>query len=224
MLIAAQRSDPHRARLYVQMPSFLVRRDQPAGTERGPGSKLSAIAWMGRAGSAVRLLPDAQTQMTCSPVVFSLINLSLANECLEKWGHRMGPLRRANTSAQWCHALFAEGAPVLITTTSSLIREVVAASDGLLTRENTIELSRLCAIRSGLCRVGLRLWREFVFPDLGYKYAISYQDAELHNGNTYRFDGWRVLGKSSSGTDKRSGRKGRKKVIWVWPELPQQPQ
>ena len=49
-----------------------------------------------------------------------------------------------------------------------------------------------------------------------YTHAISYQDADLHNGDTYRFDGWKREGYSSSGNDSRSGRKGRNKWIWVW--------
>jgi hypothetical protein len=85
-----------------------------------------------------------------------------------------------------------------------------------MTRANTIELARLCASRSGLCRVALRLWREGVFPLFGVQYAMSYQDADLHSGNTYRFDGWRRVAFSSSGTDQRSGRKGRRKWIWQW--------
>ncbi len=44
----------------------------------------------------------------------------------------------------------------------------------------------------------------------------SYQDADMHSGNTYRFDGWTRIGFSSSGTDIRSGRKGRRKWIWHW--------
>ena len=91
----------------------------------------------------------------------------------------------------------------------------------MLVRDNTIELARLCATRSGLCRVALRLWREFVFPTLGYQVAVSYQDADLHNGSTYRFDGWRRVGFSRGGSvDQRTGRVGRNKWIWVWPDLP----
>ncbi len=156
-----------------------------------------------------------------APICFSPIPLGLANDCLEQWGHRMGPLRRGKSGALGCHALFDDGLPVLVVIVSSLIRETVAASNGLLTRRNTVELSRLCAARPGLCRVGLRLWREFVFPKLGYAYAVSYQDADLHTGATYRFDGWKVLGNSRSGTDTRSGRKGRRKRIWIWPGLPE---
>lgn len=108
------------------------------------------------------------------------------------------------------------GQIVAVATSSSLIRECVGGGLKHLTRQNTIELSRLCAARSGLCRVMIRLWREFVFPQLGYEYAISYQDADLHTGNTYRFDGWKREARSRSGTDSRSGRKGRDKWIWVW--------
>ena len=149
------------------------------------------------------------------PVTFEEISLDAANECLTAWGHRMGPLLRANESGTH-YALRHEGRPVAVTMTSTLIRERVGGGLTHLTRENCMELSRLCAIRPGLCRVALRLWREFVFPSLGVPFAISYQDADLHNGNTYRFDGWKRMAYSHSGTDKRSGRKGRNKWIWVW--------
>lgn len=148
-------------------------------------------------------------------ITFEEIKLDEANDYLIKWGHKMGPLLRGNSSGIH-YALMHEGRPVAVAMTSTLIRERVGGGLVHLTRENTCELSRLCAIRPGLCRVALRLWREFVLPNLGYQYAISYQDADLHNGNTYRFDGWERQAFSSSGTDSRSGRKGRRKWIWVW--------
>jgi antitoxin VapB len=148
-------------------------------------------------------------------VTFDSISLGRANECLTAWGHRMGPLQRGNQRG-WHFALFFGGKPVAVTMTSTLIRECVGGGLRHLTRDNCIELSRLCAERPGLCRVALRLWREFAFPLLDYRYAISYQDANLHSGNTYRFDGWRRVGYSHSGTDTRSGRRGRNKWIWVW--------
>jgi hypothetical protein len=148
-------------------------------------------------------------------VAFEDVSLAEANVMLTSWGHKMGPLARGNQGAT-CHALMHEGLPVAVTTASNLISGVVGSCPWM-TRENTIELSRLCASRSGLCRVALRLWREFVFPALGYEYAVSYQDADLHNGHTYRFDGWERVGRSRSGTDTRSGRPGRDKWIWAWP-------
>ena len=141
--------------------------------------------------------------------------LEQANDLLDRWGHKMGMLKRGNQGA-WCHVLLHEGEPVAVTTTSYLIAPRVGGAHHL-TRENTVELSRLCAARSGLCRVMLRMWREFVFPQLGFEYAISYQDADLHNGNTYRFDGWERVSFARSGTDTRSGRPGRNKWVWVWP-------
>lgn len=150
-------------------------------------------------------------------IAFDSIPLDVANDCLTRWGHRMGPVCRP-MGALTQHALLLEGAPVAVVTTSTLIRQNVGGGLHHLTRANTVELSRLCADRPGLCRVALRLWREFVFPALGYPSAISYQDADLHTGNTYRFDGWRRLAFArAGGKDPRSGRVPRDKWVWAWP-------
>lgn len=150
-------------------------------------------------------------------VTFEPVDLLEANQLLAAWGHRMGPCKRGN-SRGWSHVLRHEGEPVAVTITASLIRENVGGGCDWLTRENTIELARLCAVRPGLCRVALRLWREFVFPTLGKAYAMSYQDADLHTGATYKNDGWKRCGTiARSGTDSRSGRKGRNKWVWVYP-------
>lgn len=148
---------------------------------------------------------------------FDAISLHEANRLLQSWGHRMGALERGNSAALHCHALLVAGKPVGLACTSSLIREHVGGGLAHLTRANAIELSRLCAAEPWACRVVLRLWRELVFPGLGAAVAISYQDADLHTGNTYRFDGWRRAGFSHSGKDSRTGRQGRNKYIWVWP-------
>ncbi len=146
----------------------------------------------------------------------SAIPLHQANDLLVQWKHRMGPLLRGKSGALHVHALLAHGSPVAIATTSSLIAPCVGGGLGHLTRSNTVELSRLCASVSWANRVMLRLWRELVFPATGMQYAISYQDADMHTGNTYRFDGWARVGFSHSGKDTRSGRPGRNKWIWVW--------
>jgi antitoxin VapB len=153
-------------------------------------------------------------------VSYEPIPLGEANKCLVEWGHKMGELRRGKQGAASCHALIHDGRAVAVTTANTLIRPVVGGGCSWMTRENTIELSRLCAARGGLCRVALRLWREFVFPTMGYEFAVSYQDADSHNGNTYRFDGWERVGYAHSGTDTRSGRPGRDKWVWVWPGKP----
>ena len=131
----------------------------------------------------------------------------------------MGACNRPNARI-WAHALFHEGHPCAVTITAALIRERVGGGAIHLTRHNTIELARLCADRRSLCRVALRLWREFVFPHLGYEWAMSYQDAAIHSGNIYRFDGWTLLPAiARSGPDTRSGRLGRAKRVWVWKAL-----
>lgn len=147
-------------------------------------------------------------------LTFDAIPLPEANDCLLRWGHKMGALLRGNQGA-CCYALRHDGVPVSVATASTLIAPVVGGAPHL-TRDNTIELSRLCAERGGLCRITLRLWREFVFPTMGYEWAMSYQDADLHTGNTYRFDGWKRVAFSHSGTDTRSGRPGRDKWVWIW--------
>lgn len=147
-----------------------------------------------------------------SPVTFETISRDVLNDCLVEWGHRMGPVRRP--SRGWSHGLACDGRLLAVVATDTLIRPRVAG----FSRRWAVELSRLCAARSDLCRVALRLWRSFVFPalgaDRGYRWAISYQD--LHSGNLYRFDGWVRLATSRSGTDPRTGRKGRRKVVWGW--------
>ena len=148
-------------------------------------------------------------------VSFEPVQLAEANAMLVAWDHKMGACMRGKALG-WSHALIHEGKPVAVTITANLIRECVGGAP-YLTRENTIELARLCAVRGGLCRVVLRLWREFIFPALPYQFAISYQDANLHNGNTYRFDGWERVSRSRSGPDTRSGRIGRDKWVWLWP-------
>jgi antitoxin VapB len=143
------------------------------------------------------------------------IELDIANKLLVEWKHKMGALERGDQGA-WCHALLHNGEPVAVTTASYLISARVGNAP-MLVRENTVELSRLCAARPGLCRVMLRMWREFVFPTLKFPYAMSYQDADAHTGNTYRFDGWKRVAYARSGPDTRSGRPGRNKWVWVWP-------
>lgn len=149
-----------------------------------------------------------------APVVFEAITRDDLNACLLAWGHKMGEVRRPTRG--WSHGLHHDGRLLAVVATDALIRERVAG----FTRHEAIELSRLCAMEPGLCRVVLRLWRMFVFPELcairGCRWAVSYQDAVLHRGDLYRFDGWIRLGASRSGTDSRSGHSGRRKGIWGW--------
>jgi len=147
------------------------------------------------------------------------IELHQANELLTLWLHKMGPLLRGNSGALHVHALFVHNQPVALATTSSLICARVGGGLGHITRDNGVELSRLCASEPWACRVMLRLWRETIFPATGKRYAISYQDSDIHTGNTYRFDGWKREAWARGTPDLRSGRKGRNRYIWVWDRM-----
>lgn len=148
-------------------------------------------------------------------VSFDTIGIEDMNRCLVAWGHKMGPLNRPGMEA-WFYGLRSHGKLVAVTAASRLPAETC----GGFTRDQALELSRICAIAPDWCRVALRLWRQTVFPLLcrarGYQWAISYQDSALHSGDLYRFDGWVRIAFSHSGTDRRSGRAGRDKWIWAW--------
>lgn len=155
--------------------------------------------------------------MLINPLIsFDAITLDELNACLSAWGHQMGPFHRPDVGAARFHGLRHDGRLVAVVAADALVTPAVAG----LSRAEAIELARVCAERPDLCRVALRLWREFVFPPIcaarGCAWALSYQDAALHTGNLYRFDGWVQVGRSSSGTDPRRGKKGRRKVIWGW--------
>lgn len=150
-------------------------------------------------------------------VTFEPFDMADANRCLDKWGHKMGACRRGATArggGSFAHALNIGGQVVGVTVTSELIRETVAGAPHI-TRENGIELARVCASRRDVCRVLVRLWRLAVLANLPHEWGVSYQDAALHSGDLYRFDGWTRGAWSHSGMDARSGRKGRDKWIWT---------
>jgi hypothetical protein len=152
-------------------------------------------------------------------VAFDAITLDEINRCLVDWNHKMGPLQRPDFGFARFHGLRHSGALVAVVATDQLIPPETCG----LRRDEAMELTRLCACRPDLCRVALRLWREFVFPALssawGMPWAISYQDRRLHKGDVYRFDGWVPVGQTRSGTDTRGpagGRVGRNKTVWGW--------
>lgn len=145
---------------------------------------------------------------------FDSIDMDAANRLLIDWHHKMGPCVRPCGTLQ-AHALQFHGQPVGVVVTADLVAETCAG----LSRHEAIELARLCCVRRDISRALLRLWRLLILPAFGRPWAVSYQDAMLHSGDLYRFDGWRVIGKSRSGTDRRSNRIGRSKRIWGY-EVP----
>lgn len=149
-------------------------------------------------------------------VSFDAIPLGELNRCLVAWGHAMGPWERPDYGTARFHGMRHHGELVAVTAADCLIKPTCAG----LSRADAFELGRVCAVREHLNRAALRIWREFVFPALcrehGFAWVVSYQDAILHSGDLYQFDGWVRLGVSRSGTDKRRGKRGRSKVIWGW--------
>jgi hypothetical protein len=148
-------------------------------------------------------------------ISFDTITRAELNDCLVACEHKMGAWNRP-PFREWLFGLRHHGRVIAATASGDLIKEPVAG----FTRAEAFELGRVCAEGPNLNRAVLRLWREFVFPVLcnahGFTWVVSYQDAVLHNGDLYRFDGWVRLCRSRSGTDGRSGAIGRDKWIWGW--------
>jgi hypothetical protein len=148
------------------------------------------------------------------------IDRATANSLLVAWQHKMGPLTRPNYTIEAHHGLFHHGQPIAVAMSGETVREVVGKTG--IRRDQCVELVRLCAANDSMNRVMLRLWREVIFPDLASVHrrvlAVSYQDRDLHTGNTYRFDGWVNIGKGGGGgPDSRTGAPGRRMNIWAWP-------
>ena len=136
-------------------------------------------------------------------------SLPEARQLLKKWGHARGGINRPfRTEA---HVIEAHGHPVAVTITTELLRPPVG---GDLYRPDAIELARLCTADASWSRVALRLWRNVVFPTYKRKWAVSYQDVTIHDRKTYRFDGWRKIGRTKADYDQRTGRKEEAKVLW----------
>lgn len=160
--------------------------------------------------------------MLISPSILSVqsIDRDQLNGMLLAWGHRMGVYSRPRFTFEAHHALFHHDVPVAVTAAGETVRDQIGRTP--VRRQDAVELVRLCAARADLCRPMLRLWREFIFPDIARAHhrwiAVSYQDEALHSGNLYRFDGWTELGAAGGGgTDSRTGRKGRSMRLWGWP-------
>jgi hypothetical protein len=171
-----------------------------------------------------RITPHVSTAVAVSflPPLCALdtIDRATANDRLVAWGHKMGPIERPTYAVEAHHALIHHRRIVAVVSTMELRREVAGKTG--IRRDESVELVRLCAERPGINRAMLRLWREFVLPDIlmahGRRIALSYSDSAHHRGDIYRFDGWKNLGAAGGGgLDKRTGKSGRKLVIWAWP-------
>lgn len=151
-------------------------------------------------------------------ISFDLIGRDEANDCLERWGHRMGPINRPIFRAPMDFGLREMGELQGVICCDTLIRETCG-----FTRRDAFELSRMCAAAPRINRALIRLFTEFAFPAVtrawGTPWAISYQNAKMHRGDLYRFDGWLRLRETCGGADPRAAKStvsAQKRVIWGW--------
>lgn len=159
--------------------------------------------------------------MLFPPVTFEPVSHSLADECLKEWNHYLGPCNRPFGRQSFALALRDVG-PISIAVSASTVSTTCGGFD----RKEVVELARLCS-KPGYAwatRVCLRLWREVGTLDWAVKYwpivaAVSYSEIGRHDGNVYRFDGWRRFTKVRGGTagGARCGKKQYKaKVLWTY--------
>jgi antitoxin VapB len=157
--------------------------------------------------------------MLIDPLVsFDLIDRDEANECLVRWGHKMGANNRPLYRAPIDFGLREMGELQGVICCDTLIRETCG-----LNRHTGFELSRLCAAAPRISRALIRLFTEFAYPAIvrtwGTPWAISYQNAKMHRGDLYRFDGWLRLRETSGGSDPRASDEtvsASQRVIWGW--------
>ena len=149
---------------------------------------------------------------------FDLIDRDEANACLVRWAHQMGAINRPLFRDPIDFGLRRGRELIAVATADTLIRPTAQ-----LERSNAFELSRLCAATSRATRLMLRLWTEIGYPEIvrawGTPWAISYQNAVLHVGDLYRFDGWVKLAYSTGGRDPRAlfnTVTARRRVLWGW--------
>lgn len=149
---------------------------------------------------------------------FDLIDRDEANKCLERWGHKMGPLNRPLFRAPIDFGLREKGELLAVACSDTLIRETCGFN-----RRTAFDLSRLCAAAPRLNRLMIRLWTEIGYPEIvrtwGTPWAISYQNAKMHKGDLYRFDGWLRLKETRGGADPRAKDAtvtANHRVIWGW--------
>ncbi len=162
--------------------------------------------------------------LECPILGLNRISNELANECLVKWDHKLGPCNRPFLTESF--AIEKEGEPIAVAMSCSIVHGPVA---GYSVKE-VVELARLCSSTPYLNRVMLRLWREYCAPNYGAwrpKAVVSYSHNGLHSGDIYRFDGWgKVTDKAgSTGKGGNWGRRGKgyanqvihgRKTLWIY--------
>jgi len=151
-------------------------------------------------------------------ISFDVIDRDEANDCLVRWGHRMGANNRPLYRAPIDFGLREMGELQGVICCDTLIKETCGFD-----RSTAFELSRICAAAPRINRALIRLFTEFAQPLVartwGTAWAISYQNAKMHRGDLYRFDQWLRLRETTGGSDSRalgSTVSSQRRVIWGW--------
>jgi hypothetical protein len=154
-------------------------------------------------------------------------SLDEANRLLVAFGHKLGPVNRPFRSEPWLFLV--DSRPVSVAVSASIVSRHVSNDEGkvLYRRGEVVELARQASSVRWANRLMLRWWREvgaLRWECWPVKAAVLYHHTELHNGDLYRFDGWRRVrsgcGSSGGGTwssprsadDASHGPKD----LWLW--------
>jgi hypothetical protein len=132
------------------------------------------------------------------------ITLAEANLLMVRWGHNLGPCERPFGSDCW--ALMVDGEPVSVVIGTSTVSDHVLSDDGTidLPRGVLVECARLCSdpANKWATRPMLRLWRECAarrWPYWTAKALVAYSLSARHDGDIYRWDGWKCIGQERGG-------------------------
>lgn len=133
------------------------------------------------------------------------IPLADANSLLAAWGHYLGAVHRPFGSDAW--ALQIDSRPVSVAVSASAVSATVAGYQ----RGEVVELARLCSAPESraFTRPMLRLWREVAaqrWPYWPVRAAVAYSQTRRHEGDLYRWDGWRLVTESAGSTGGGPGR------------------
>jgi hypothetical protein len=176
----------------------------------------------------------AQTRLALPIAGLEPISKDDANHLVVAWGHNLGPCRRPFGVDCW--ALIVGSNPVSVVIGASTVSEhVTDGAGGQFKRAAIVECARLCSDPANrwATRPMLRLWRECaapLWPHWPVAAAVAYSQKRRHDGDIYRWDGWKLLsdncGHSGGGgawTRKRyaSDEASGPKRLWGWTFAPE---
>lgn len=165
-------------------------------------------------------------RLFCAPVAGIVpVSIAEANALLARWGHYLGPANRPFGQEGW--VLDIGGRAVSVAVSASIVSATVLD----YRRNEVVELARLCSdpAERWATRPMLRLWREVAAPRFcswAIQAAVAYSTTRRHEGDIYRWDGWR-LARNDAGCSNHGGTwsggyksypeaaKGTKR-LWVW--------